>query len=172
MRREQKVKEIDALTKRMEAAKAMIFTDYRGMKVSELNDLRSKLRKEQSSLKVVKNRLMKLVLKAHGLENLSSHFTGPTALISSESDPVSPAKIVMAFAKDHANLILKGGYLDGSALTAGDIDRLSKMPSREELLARALASMNAPATNMAGVLAAIPRKLVYALNAIKESKQQ
>ncbi len=56
----------------MEAAKAMIFTDYRGMKVSELNDLRSKLRKEQSSLKVVKNRLMKLVLKAHGLENLST----------------------------------------------------------------------------------------------------
>ena len=172
MKRERKEIEVSSLSERLEKAKTIIFTDYRGLKVSEINELRSELRKEESSFKVVKNRLMKRVLKAAGLEHLMEHFTGPTAVASSEIDPISPAKILVKFAKDHDKLVLKGGYMEGAALAIKDVENLASMPSREELLGRALSSMLAPATNMAGVLAAIPRKLVYALNAIKETKQQ
>ena len=171
MRREQKVLETQSLKERLEKAKVMLFADYRGLKVREMNELRMKLRKEKSSLKVVKNRLMKRVLKEHGLEALEKYFTGPTALATSEVDPVVPAKTLIEFAKAHAKLSLKGGFLDGRVLSAREVDQLAKTPPREVLLARALASMNAPATNLAGVLAAIPRKVLYALNAIKEKKQ-
>ena len=171
MRRDQKVQEAQSLKERLEKAKVLLFAEYRGLKVREMTELRTKLRKEKSLLKVVKNRLMKRVLKEHGLEALEKYFTGPTALATSEVDPVVPAKMLTEFAKTHEKLTLKGGYLDGRVLSARDVETLSKTPPREVLLARALASMNAPATNLVGVLAAVPRKLLYALNAIKETKQ-
>lgn len=171
MRKEEKVTQQQSLSQRLEKAKVMIFADYRGLKVSEVTDLRMKLRKESSSLKVVKNRLMKRVLKDAGLTELDKYFTGPTAVATSEVDPVTPAKAVFEFAKAHEKFSLKGGYLEGKTLTVADIEMLAKMPSRDVLLARALASMNAPATNLACVLSAVPRKLLYALNAIKETKQ-
>jgi large subunit ribosomal protein L10 len=169
--KEQKTKEMTGLKERLEKAKAMIFTEYRGLKVSELNELRSKLRKEGAKLKVVKNRLMKRVLKEHNLEAMSSHFVGPTAITSSDKDPVAPVKILVSFAKDHAMLVLKGGLVEGAVFNTKDFEKLATLPSREELLAKALSSMNAPATNLACVLSAVTRKLLYALNAIKETKQ-
>jgi large subunit ribosomal protein L10 len=171
VRREQKVLETQSLAERLEKAKVLLFADYRGLKVREMTELRTKLRKEKSSLKVVKNRLMRRVLKERGLEALEQYFTGPTALATSDIDPIIPAKALIEFAKAHEKLALKGGFLDGRVLSAREIIMLAKTPPREVLLARALASMNAPATNLAGVLAAIPRKVLYALNAIKEKKQ-
>lgn len=171
MNREEKVREVEGLSERVKKAQVMIFTDYRGLKVSEITELRSKLSEGQSQFKVVKNRLFKRVLKEQGLGALEKYFTGPTALATSEVDVVTPAKALVDFAKVHAKLELKGGYLEGKDLTPAEIIALARMPSREELLARALGSMNAPATNMAGVLAAVPRKLLYALNAIKDTKQ-
>jgi large subunit ribosomal protein L10 len=169
--KDQKVQEVKALSERIEKAKALLFAGYRGLKVSEITELRSKLRTGKSSLKVVKNRLMKRVLKERGMESLTEYFTDPTALATADADPVAPAKILVEFAKGHEKFKVKGGFLDGAVLTAKDIEALAKLPSREVLLARALSSMNAPATNLAGVLAAIPRKLLYALNAIKATKQ-
>lgn len=171
MNKEQKVQEVKNLSDRIEKAKALIFTGYRGLKVHEMTELRAKLRKGGSSLKVVKNRLMKRVLKERGLDALSGYFREPTALASSDADPVNPAKILVEFAKGHGKLMLKGGYLDGSVLSAAEIEALARLPSREVLIARALMSMNAPATNLVGVLAAVLRKLLYALNAIKATKQ-
>lgn len=171
MNKEQKAQEVKSLTERVSKAKALIFAGYRGLKVSEMTDLRSKLRKGQSTIKVVKNRLMKRVFKDQGLESLGEYFRDPTALAVSESDPVSPVKILVEFARTNNRLQLKGGFMDGAPLTIKDLDRLAKLPSREVLLAKALGSMQAPASNMVGVLAAIPRKLLYALNAIKATKQ-
>lgn len=171
MRKDEKIEEVKELSERWGKAKAMIFAGYRGLKVSEMTDLRFKLRKGQSSLKVVKNRLMKRVLKENGLENLFDYFKEPTALATSDADPVTPAKILVEFAKANDKLKIKGGFLDGALMSLADIETLAKLPSREVLLARALASMNAPATNLVGALAAMPRKLVYAINAIKEKKQ-
>lgn len=171
MNREEKKREVEGLSERLKKAQVLIFADYRGLKVSEMTELRSKLREGETQFKVVKNRLFKRVLKDQGLDVLEKYFTGPTALATSEVDPVTPAKALVDFAKAHESLGLKGGYLEGKDLTPADVISLAKMPSRDELLARALRSFNAPATNMAGVLAAVPRKLLYALNAIKDTKQ-
>jgi len=169
--KQQKADEVKNLAERLEKAKVLIFADYRGLKVSEMTELRSDLRKDDSWFKVIKNRLMKRALKEGGLAELEKYFTGPTAIATSDVDPVNPAKALVNFAKGHGKLELKGGFLDGKDLSSQEIESLARMPSREVLLSRALASINAPATNMAGVLAAVPRKLVYALNAIKETKQ-
>lgn len=171
MNREQKGQEVAALAQRVERAKALIFAGYRGLKVSEVTDLRMKLRKGQSTFKVVKNRLMKRVLKEKGLDALGGYFRDPTALAASDVDPVTPAKILVEFAKANNRLTLKGGYLDGKVLSVADIESLARLPSREVLVARALGSMQAPASNIVGVLAALSRKLLYALNAIKATKQ-
>lgn len=171
MNKEEKKQEIQSLSERVKKAQVLIFADYRGLNVLEVTELRAKLREGESTFKVVKNRLFKRVLKDQGLEELDKYFTGPTALATSEVDPVSPAKALVDFAKVHEKLELKGGFLDGKDLTSADILALAKMPSREQLLAKMLGSISSPATNMAGVLAAVPRKLLYALNAIKDTKQ-
>ena len=169
--REQKAQEVKFLADRVSKAKALVFAGYRGLKVSEMTDLRSKLRKGQSTIKVVKNRLMKRVFKEQGLENLDEYFSEPTALAASEADPVSPVKVLVDFAKANNRLQIKGGFMDGKVLSIKELDRLAQLPSREVLLAKALGSMQAPASNIVGVLAAVPRKLLYALNAIKDTKQ-
>lgn len=171
MNKEEKILEMQKLSERVKKAQVMLFADYRGLKVSEVTELRSKLREGDAAFKVVKNRLFKRVLKEQGLEALDKYFTGPTALATSEVDPITPAKMLVDFAKTHERLELKGGYLEGRDLSYADIQALARMPSREELLSRMLGSINSPATNMAGVLAAVPRKLLYALNAIKDTKQ-
>lgn len=171
MNKEQKVKEVAALSERFEKAKALVFAGYRGLRVGEMTELRTKLRNGKSSLKVVKNRLMKRVLKDRGLTILDRHFREPTALATSDADPINPVKVLVEFAKTHNKLILKGGFLDGKELSVSDIEVLAKLPGREVLLAKALGSMQAPATNLALVLSAMPRKLVYAINAIREKKQ-
>ena len=171
MKKSEKVERVSQFTDRLGSAKAMIFAGYRGLKVAEMNELRSRLRKEQSQFKVLKNRLMKRALKEKGMGDLEQYVDGPTALATSEADPVCVAKVLVEFVKDHEKLEIKGGFLEGSILSAADIGSLARLPSRDVLLARALSCMQAPATNFAGVLAAVPRKLLYALNAIKETKQ-
>jgi large subunit ribosomal protein L10 len=172
MNRQEKEQEVVNISERFKKSKAMIFAGYRGLKVAEITELRSKLRKTSSSMKVVKNRLVKRVLEKEGLKDLEQYFHEPTAIATSESDPASVAKVLVEFAKDHGMLKLKGGYLEGKFLDLKSIDALAKLPSREVLLSRAMASMLAPATNLACVLNALPQKLVRAINAIKEKKTQ
>lgn len=172
MERQQKIAEVANITERFEKAKAMIFADYRGLDVSEITELRAKLRESGASMKVVKNRLVKRVIKERGLEGLDGYFVNPTAIASTESDPVAPAKILVEFAKAHKALTLKAGFMDGEVLDKARIEYLATLPSKDELLAKALSSISAPATNLVGVLAALPRQLVTVLNAIKEKKEK
>lgn len=170
MDRKGKEREIELLTERVSKSKALVFADFRKLKVSDMTVLRSKLRKSNSFLKVVKNRLARRVFAKAGLNQLEKYFDGPTAIASSAVDPVVVAKILVEFAKDNEFLKVKGGYLEGKVLEPKEINALAKLPSREILLSKAMASMLAPATNLACVLSAIPQKLVRAINAIKETK--
>ncbi len=172
MDKNQKLQEVTQINDRFEKAKALIFADYRGLKVSEINELRAKLRENDSTMKVVKNRLVKRVLKERGLESLSEFFVDPTAIASTEADPVTPAKILVEFAKAHEALTLKAGFLDGALISKAQIEFLATLPSKDVLIAKALASMNAPATNFVGVLAAIPRQLVTVIDAIRKQKEE
>jgi len=168
--RKEKARSVDDISKKFETAKALIFADYKGLKVSEITNLRMKLSKAGSGIKVVKNRLVKKALKNKSIEGLDHIFSGPTAMAYSDSDPAAVAKILIEFAKECEALKVKGGYMNGRPLDINTIHLLATLPSKEVLLSRLLASMNAPATNLAGVLLAVPRALVTVLNAIKEKK--
>ena len=141
------------------------------LKVSEITELRKKLKSAQSNLKVVKNRLAKRSLKDASLEQLASFFDGPTTIAYSETNPVSPAKILVNFIKDRENLVIKGGVLGAEILTLDRIKDLAALPSKEELFAKLLGCMLNPARSMVSVLAAVPRQLVTVLAAIGKQKE-
>jgi len=171
MNRQEKELQVQELTDRFKKAKALIFADFRKMKVSEMTGLRSELRKAESILKVVKNRLAKRVLSSEGIAGLDGYFDGPTAVASSEAEPASVAKILVEFSKSHEALKIKGGFFEGKAIGLNEINVLAKLPSREVLYSKMLATMLAPATGLACVLSAVPQKLVRVLDAIKKTKE-
>jgi large subunit ribosomal protein L10 len=163
-------KTVKSLVKKFESMKGMILTEYHGLTVEELSELRSKLRAFNSEYTVVKNTLSDIALKEAGIDDAGSNFSGPIALVIENGDIVSPAKALMDFAKTHAKLKVKAGYLEGKFVDAAVVDQLSKLPSREVLITKMLGSMNAPISGFVNVLAANIRGLVTVLNAI--SKKQ
>jgi large subunit ribosomal protein L10 len=160
---------VKSLSKKFKSMKGMILTEYHGLRVEELSELRSNLRAFNSEYTVVKNTLSKIALKEAGID-AGSNFSGPIALVIENSDIVSPAKALMDFAKIHTKLKVKAGYLEGKFVDAAVVDQLSKLPSREVLIAKMLSSMNAPISGFVNVLAANIRGLVTVLDAI--SKKQ
>lgn len=170
MNRDSKQQVVQDLSVKLAKAKAAFLADYRGLTVDQVNKLRTELRNVGVEYKVVKNTLLRLAAKDTSLECLDSYLQGPTAIAIATGDPVAPAKIMAEFAKTHAKFALKIGALDGKVLSIEDIRALAELPSREVLLAKLLGSLNAPASNMVGVLAAVPRSLVQVLAAIQDKK--
>lgn len=172
MDKQQKQNQVDYINSKFEKAKSIIFADYRGLNVTEITELRQKLSQAESAIKVVKNRLAKRAAKNASIEGLDKYLTGPTAMASSEVDAVVPAKILVEFAKNHNVLEIKAGYMDGKVIDLATINTLARLPSKEVLLSRALGSLMAPAANFTMALAAIPRKLVRAIDAIGKKKEK
>jgi large subunit ribosomal protein L10 len=170
MNRTEKEQVVQELAKRFAETDASFLADYRGINVDQATRLRRELTQAGVEYRVVKNNLIKLAARGTSAEPLQAFCAGPTAIALAGADPVAPAKILSKFAKDVQAFELKAGVLGGKLLTVADINALADLPSREELLAKALASMNAPASNFVGTLAAIPRSLVQVLNAIGQSK--
>ena len=155
MNRDQKTDVVQALNETFSKAKFAVVADYRGLKVTELEKLRKNLRENDAQIQVAKNTLLRLAVKGTPYEGLSDSFVGTTAVAVGFTEPVGPAKALTAFAAE---------------LSAEDVLALSKLPSREELLARLLGTMAAVPTGFVRVLSAVPQKLLYALTAIKEQK--
>lgn len=170
MNRTEKEQVVQKLAKRLAETDAVFLADYRGINVDQATRLRRELTQAGIEYRVVKNNLIKLAAKGTSAEPLQAFCAGPTAIALAGADPVAPAKILSKFAKDVQAFELKAGVLGGRLLSVADINALADLPSREELLAKVLASMNAPASNFVGTLAAIPRSLVQVLNAIGQSK--
>ena len=168
--KEKKAQAVKSLSDKFEKAKAVIFTGYRGLKVSEMGELRGKLREHDGWLKVVKNRILKRTLADRGWDEISEHISEPTAVAIAETDLAIVAKALVDFAKGHKAFDVRGGWVEGKAASQDEIKSIAALPSRDELFAKALSSMSAPATNFVGVLAAVPRSLVCAINAIKDTK--
>lgn len=171
MNKDNKEQLVSELAERLASAKAAFLADYRGLNVEQVNKLRNELRAAGVEYRVVKNTLLRLASKGTSTECLDPFLAGPTAIAIAGQDPVAPAKILNEFAKANAKFELKGGALEGKALSVEDIKALAELPSREQLLARMLGSISAPATNFVGVLAAIPRSLVQVLAAIQDKKE-
>jgi len=157
---------------KLKRAKAVFLADFRGMNVEKATTLRNELRAASVEYKVFKNTLLDIAAKDTDIAALTQNLAGPTAVAISYDDPVGAAKVLSKFAKDSKGVFnLKAGVLSGTLLDVAQIQALADLPSREVLIAKMLGSMQAPATNFVGVLAAIPASLVRALDAIRVQKE-
>jgi large subunit ribosomal protein L10 len=161
---------VKELTDKFSSAKSLVITDYLGLNVAEMTELRSKLREAGVEFKVVKNTLATIAANDGEMEEMTEYFSGPTAIAFGEDDAVSPAKVLVEFAKDHEVLEIKAGLLNGEIISKEKVESLAEIPSREELLAKAFASMKAPLSGLVNVLQGNIRGLVQVLNQIKEEK--
>lgn len=171
MNRDNKQELVTEMHERLARAKAVFLADFRGMDVGKATTLRNELRSASVEYKVFKNTLLERASQGTDMECLSPYLSGPTAIAISYDDPVSAAKVLSKFAKDpQGKFVLKVGVLSGKVLDVKQIQALADLPSREVLIAKMLGSMQAPATNFVGVLAALPGSLVRVLDAIRAQK--
>jgi large subunit ribosomal protein L10 len=170
--RNEKVAEVEELSGKFAKAKMAIVTDYKGLTVPVLQELRHNLRRNDAEFRVAKNTLLIRAVEDTEFKGLQDQFVGTTAITVSYGDPVSPAKILAEFAKDHSELQIRSALLDGKLLSPEDITALSKLPSKEILLGQMLSVMNGVPTGLVQVLSGVPRTFLYALQAIKEQKEQ
>ncbi len=152
--------------------KAAVLVDFTGVKVSQIDILRKNARKSNVQFKVIKNSLAKKALRGSKAESLINYFEGATAVGYSISSPVDPARVMYNYAQENQNFKIKIGFLEDKILSYDVIKALAELPSREVLIAKLLGTLNAPITNFVNVLAGIPRKLVYALAAVRDMKDK
>jgi large subunit ribosomal protein L10 len=148
-----------------------VLTDYRGLDVAEVTELRAKMREAGITYKVAKNTLIKLAAHEQGITDFDPYLEGPTAIAFSE-DPVALAKILVEFAKTHTDLEIKTGLLEKKSIEVEELKNLAKLPTREVLLGQVVGAMQSPMYGFAGSLAGLLRKFVYALDQVKEQKAQ
>lgn len=172
MNRDTKQQQVMQMHDKLTQAKAVFLADFRGMTVEKATTLRNELRAAAVEYKVFKNTLFDLAAKETDVACLAPYLAGPTAVAITYDDPVSAAKVLAKYAKDpQAPFALKAGVLSGKLLDVPQIQALADLPSREVLIAKMLGSMQAPATNFVGLLAALPGSLVRVLDAIRVQKE-
>ena len=171
MNLEDKKKIVQDLNERFSKAAVVIVTDYKGLDVAAINDLRRRLRKEEIEYQVVKNSLMVRASQETDVALIKETFKGPSAVAMSYSDPIAPAKVLTEFAKDHKVFEIKVGVMDGKILELNQIKALSALPSREVLLGTFVSVLNNVPTAFVRTIAGIPRSLLNVLQAIKDQKE-
>ena len=168
---DEKKKIVEDIRKRFLESKVVILTDYSGLDVEKINELRRKLKQSGSEYKVVKNTLLVRASEETDISLIKDSFKGPSAVALSCDDPVTPAKILAEFANDHEALEIKVGIMNGKILDFSAIKKLSVLPSREALLGSLLSVMSDVPTAFARVLNDMPIRLLNVLQAIKEQKE-
>ncbi len=171
MKRVEKETVVADISERLRKAKAVMIAEYRGLKVSEITEIRREVKKNSGAFKVVKNRLAKRAMAGSEWASLQEQMKGPLALIWSDADAVILSKILTKFAESFSALKIRAGILGGNLLDSKGIETLSKLPSREELYAKLLGTLLNPAQGIVRVLQGVPQKLAIALKAIAEKKQ-
>jgi large subunit ribosomal protein L10 len=172
LNRDEKAMIVEELSGKFSEATLAIVTDYQGMPVAVLEGLRRELKKNNAEIRVAKNTLLRRAVAGTEYESISDSCKGTTAVTMSYQDPVAPAKVVVDFAKDNPQLAIRAACMAGELLTSDDILALSKLPSREVLLAKLLSVLNGVPTSFVRVLNGVPSSLVYALNAIGNQKSE
>jgi len=166
MPRPEKVAKVEEVSTQLSGAAATLLTHYRGLSVSEISELRSKLREANAEMKVVKNTLTRRAASKAGMDGINDLLVGPTGLILCAEDPVGPAKVLKAFAKDHPGLTMRGGYLDGEVLDEVAAIQLADLDSREQLLEKMAGLMYGALANTARLLLALPEKQARLMQAL------
>ncbi len=152
MNRKEKAQVVSDLGEKAKGFQAVVLTNYRGLKVEQINRLRQRLREEKISYHVVKNTLMKLASKGTDLEKLDNYFEGPTAMAISYGDPVLLAKILSEFVKTQPSLEIKVGLIQGKVTSPEEVKALATMPSREVLFGQILGGIQGTASQLGAVI--------------------
>ncbi len=169
--RQEKVEAVAEIKERIDSAKALFFANFRGLSVTDVSKLRKSLSQSDSSAMVCKNTLARIALTEMSIDFPSDFLVGPSMIVGAHSDVAQTSKVLTEFAKEKEAFGLKGGILDRvRVLSQQDIIALSKLPSREELIAQVARAMKAPITNFHSATSGPLRGLVYALKAVQEKK--
>ena len=168
---EQKQAVVSEVAAQLGKAQAVIVAEYRGLDVGRVTQLRSKARKSGLYLRVLKNTLARRAIQGTPFEKLSDQMAGPL-MYGIAQDPVAGAKVLAAFAKDHELFVIKGGAMANNLMSVKDVKALATLPSREELLARLLGTMQAPVAKFVQTLNEVPGKFVRTLAAVRDARQK
>ena len=167
----QKAQTIDALSNQLSRASLVIVTDYRGLKVADLQTLRGNLRPTGGEIHIAKNTLTRIAANNVGVSGLDPMLEGPSALVFAFEDVVQTAKAVIDFVRTSRILSVKGGVMGDRAVSPADVEAIATLPSREELQARLLGMLVSPMARTLGVLTGPSRSMVYLLNARSEQPE-
>ena len=167
MDRAQKEQVVEELGQIFESSGVVVVARYEGMTVAEMQTLRAQMREAGGSVRVAKNRLAKIALEGSPASSIASYLTGMTVLAFSE-DPVAAAKVSDAYAKSNDKFVILGGAMGGSALDPAGVKAVAQLPSREELIASIVASIGAPASNIAGAIGAPASNIASILTTLEE----
>jgi large subunit ribosomal protein L10 len=167
---EAKLREVEGFSGSLNEAQSVVLTDFTGLDVAAISDLRRRCREAGVQYRVVKNTLAKRAVEQAGMQDLVPLLEGPNAWALHQSDQVAAAKVLAEFAKDHAALTIRGGFMEGRLLSVEELEALAKLPSRDTLLAQTLAVFQAPMTGFAGVLTALLRGFATAVDAYSKKR--
>jgi large subunit ribosomal protein L10 len=169
--RTEKIAVVDEVRSRIGAASASIVSEYRGLTVTELAQLRQALAAAGGDYKIFKNTLVRRAIDGGEYQPLSEYLSGPSALTFVQGDISAVAKALRDFSRANPLLVIKGGLADGSLLSSSDLATLAELPPRDVLLARLAGALAAPLQQMAGLLQALPRNLAYGISALIEQRE-
>ncbi|MDA3958450.1 50S ribosomal protein L10 [Oceanispirochaeta sp.] len=164
-----KIDAVKALKEQFDGVNSFFFTDYRGLTVEQVTILRAKLREQDAEYHVIKNNLAKIAMQDLGKDGLNDLLVGPTAVALAHDEAGPVAKTILDFGKK-TTVTMKGGFLDGAFFDEAAVVAFSKLPTRTELIAKLMATMQAPVQNVAFVLNGVTTKLVRTLAAVAEQK--
>jgi large subunit ribosomal protein L10 len=166
MARPDKSAAVTEITEKFRSSSATVLTEYRGLTVAQLKQLRGSLG-QSTTYAVVKNTLTKIAAKDAGIEGLDDLLVGPSAIAFVDGDPVEAAKGLRKFSKEHPALVIKGGFMDGKLLSAADVNKLADLESREVLLAKMAGAMNASLQQAVSLFAAPLSQTVRTVEALR-----
>jgi len=167
---EQKKAVVAEISAEVAKAQAIVVAEYRGLEVGNMTDLRRQARKSGVYLRVLKNTLARRAVSGTPFEKLSEQMTGPL-IYGISPDPVATAKVLNEFSKTNEKFVIKAGAMPNSVISAKEVKALATMPSREELLAKLLGTMQAPIAQFARTLNEVPARFVRTLAAVRDQKQ-
>lgn len=170
--RREKAEILEQVRHRLARCQGAVLTDYRGLTVAEMEDLRRRLREKGVEFAVVKNSLAWIAAREMGLDALKPHLEGPTAIAFGSDDPVAAAKGVVDFVEENKKMAIKAGILEGRVITLEEVKRLARLPSRAELLARVLGGLRAPLVGLAGCLQAPLRGFATAVEGLRAKRAE
>ncbi len=171
LNRQEKADMIKEIGEIIAGTQGLVIAEYRGLTVDAATKLRAEARKNGVELRVLKNTLVRRAVKETPFEGLSDQFAGPL-MYGFSADPVAAAKVIAKFAKDNPALVIKGGAMPNSVLDVAGVEMLATMPSREELLAKLMATMNEPVAKFVRTLNEVPARFVRTLAAVRDAKDQ